>query len=87
MAVMDAANLARCRAQYMREQSTSAGLTKADLAAAVAAADSWADTNAAAYNTALPTAFRTTATAAEKAMLLTYVIMRRSGRLHAEEDG
>lgn len=87
MAAMDATNLGRCRAQYMREQSTSGGLTKADLAAAVAAADSWADSNSAAYNTALPAPFRTTATTAEKTMLLCYVIMRRSGRLHAEEDG
>lgn len=87
MAVMDATNQARCRAQYMREQATSSGLTKADLAAAITAADAWADSNANAYNSALPVPFRTTANGAEKAMLLTYVIMRRANRLHAEEDG
>lgn len=87
MAVMNATERARCRNQYMREQATSSGITKTDLAAALAAADQWADDNAAAYNAALPTPFRTAATAAEKAMLLCYVIMRRSGRLHADEDG
>lgn len=87
MAVMNATERARCRAQYMREQTTSAGISKVDLAAALAAADQWAEDNAAAYNTALPVPFRTSATAAEKALLLCYVIMRRSGRLHAEEDG
>lgn len=89
MAVMDAPNLARTVAQYMREQVAiiAPSLTKVDLRAAVAAADLWADSNANAYNSALPAPFRTTASAAEKAMLLAYVVMRRAGRLHAEEDG
>lgn len=87
MTLLDATGRARCRAQYMREQPTSGGLTKADLAAAIAAADQWCEDNQASYNTALPTPFRTAATTAEKAMLLCYVIMRRQGRLRAEEDG
>jgi 3-methyladenine DNA glycosylase AlkC len=86
---MNATELARTVAQYMREQVAiiAPSLTKPDLRAAVAAADQWASDNANAYNSALPTPFRTTASAAEKAMLLAYVIMRRAGRLHAEEDG
>lgn len=89
MALMDATNLARTVAQYMREQVAiiAPSLTKPDLRAAVAAADSWADTNANAFNSALPVPFRTTASSAEKGMLLAYVVMRRAGRLHAEEDG
>jgi hypothetical protein len=54
-----------------------AGLSKADIRAAVDAADSWADTNAASYNLALPLAARTNLTAKQKAMLLEYVIRRR----------
>lgn len=55
--------------------------TKTDLAAAVTAADGWADTNATSYNTALPLPFRTTATAAQKSILLAYVAMKRTGVL------
>lgn len=55
--------------------------TKPDLAAAVAAADAWADTNAASYNAALPAAFRTTATAQQKSLLLALVAMKRTGAL------
>lgn len=51
--------------------------TKDDLRAAAQAADAWADANAASYNAALPAAFRTTATAAEKAALLMAVTARR----------
>lgn len=50
---------------------------KADLKAAVTAADAWADSNAAAYNAALPVAARTTLTTRQKARLLEAVIRRR----------
>lgn len=53
------------------------GCTKADLQAAVNAADDWADTNAASYNSALPAAFRTNATVAQKAFLLAMVALAR----------
>lgn len=59
------------------ERTVFAGLTKADLRAAVNAADSWADTNASAYNAALPVAARTNLTAKQKARLLMYVVRRR----------
>jgi hypothetical protein len=89
VAVMNAQDLARTVAQYMREQVAiiTPSLTKVDLRAAVAAADQWASDNANGYNSALPVPFRTTASAVEKAMLLAYVVMRRAGRLRAEEDG
>lgn len=55
--------------------------TKTDLAAAVTAADAWADSNAAAYNAALPQPFRGTATPGQKALLLAFVAMKRTGVL------
>lgn len=56
-----------------------AGITKTDLQAAVNAADDWADTNAASYNSALPATFRTNATASQKALLLAVVVLARYG--------
>ena len=53
---------------------------KTDLRAAIDAADVWADANAAAYNSALPAAFRTAATPRQKAAVLQYVIEKRFDR-------
>jgi hypothetical protein len=50
---------------------------KADLAAAVAATDTWIDANAAAFNAALPAAFRTNATQTQKTMLFCLVALAR----------
>ena len=89
MAVLDATARARILAQAMRDQPAGqpwAGLTKADLAAAIGATDDWIDSNAAAFNSALPLPARTALTAAQKTYLFCYVAMRRGGRLHAEED-
>jgi len=49
----------------------------ADLVAAVQAADAWCSANAASFNAALPAPFSTTATAAQKAALLAFVVTRR----------
>ena len=54
--------------------------TRAELIAAIDAADAWADSNAASFNAALPLPFRSTASASWKALLLSYVAMRRSGK-------
>jgi hypothetical protein len=54
-----------------------AGVTKADLQAAVNAADAWCDANAAAYNTALPQPARGALSAKQKNYLLEYVLRRR----------
>jgi len=62
---------------WSTQLETVAGITKSDLQAAVNAADDWADSNAASYNSALPTAFRTNATAAQKALLLAIVVLAR----------
>lgn len=67
-------------ADLMRDFSARAepcGVTKADLRAAIDAADDWADANAGSYNTALPLPTRTALNARAKAFILTYVIDRR----------
>lgn len=88
MAVLDATNRLRLGNEWMRRQTeTLAGVTKADLRAAVDATDTWIDSNQSSYNTALPVAFRTNATLAQKTLLFCYVAMRRAGILRAEEDG
>jgi hypothetical protein len=53
---------------------------KADVRAAVDAADAWCAANAASFNSALPAAFRTTSTAEQKAALLASVALRRYGK-------
>lgn len=52
-------------------------LSKPDLDAAIAAADTWVDSNAAAYNAALPLAARNGLSPAQKSELLLYVIRKR----------
>lgn len=67
-------------AETMRQMSDAretTGLSKADLRAAVDAADAWADANAASYNSALPQPARGALTAAQKARLLWFVMRRR----------
>ena len=85
---LDATARARTLAQFMRNTVLSmAGITKADLAAAVNATDQWLDDNQASYNAALPQPFRGAASLALKTALLCAVAMRRAGLLRAEEDG
>lgn len=60
--------------------------TKAELAAAVDATDAWIDANAAAFNAALPVAFRTNATAAQKTYLFCLVALKRAGEPIPRED-
>jgi len=63
------------------ELGATATMDHATIKAAADAADQWADDNAASFNSALPVAFRTTATTAQKTLLLSYVILRRAGIL------
>jgi hypothetical protein len=80
MAVLSDTDRAALWAEFMRDQSASRtpmGLTKADLRAAVDAADAWADSNAASFNTALPQPARNALTAKQKALLLMVVLRRR----------
>jgi hypothetical protein len=82
MAVLPTAardGLARRIQRWWSDQREPCNFTKAQLAAAVGAADDWADANATAFNTALPAAFRNNATATQKSLLLMYIIARRAG--------
>lgn len=86
MAVLGALSRRQVWAHLMRTVSGLGGFTKAELQSAVDAADSWVDTNAAEYNTALPQPFRANATPAQKAVLIAYVCFRRAGLLTVEGD-
>jgi hypothetical protein len=80
LAVLSNAERTALWAQLMRDLSDAretCGLTKPQLQAAVDAADSWADSNAASFNTALPVAARNNLTTGQKARLLAAVILRR----------
>ena len=77
---MDETNRAAVQRHLLRMMSFGS-LTKANVRAALDACDDWADANAAEYNTALPQPFRGAASAADKALLLAYVCMRRAGVL------
>lgn len=88
MADLTATDRDRVKRYFMR-QADAVGVTafvKADLTAAIIATDDWIDDNAAAFNTALPLPFRTSATAAQKTLLFCWVAMRRSGLLKVDED-
>jgi len=52
-------------------------LSKPDLQAAVNAIDAWADSNQAAFNTAIPLPARTALTTKQKLQILYYVLSRR----------
>lgn len=54
-----------------------AGVLKADIRAAINAADQWAEDNKVSYNSALPLPARTALTASQKAAILMYIIKRR----------
>lgn len=89
MAVLPDLDRERVWRWLLRNLTGSCDFTKTELRAAVNAADDWADANATAYNLALPAAFRTKASAAQKALLLAAVVMRRhgGGLLKVSEDG
>lgn len=81
MAVLSTANRQHIWRGLMRFWSnrleTMPGMLKTDIQAAVNAADDWVDLNASSYNLALPVAFRTNATNAQKAFLLAIVVLAR----------
>ena len=84
MAVLPDADRFEIWAQFMRDLSVAgsplAGITKTDLRDAANAADDWVNANAASYNSALPVAFRTNASLAQKVQLLMAVISWRFKR-------
>lgn len=87
MTVLPALDRDRIRRYFMRWNTENCAFTKADLQAAVNATDDWIDQNAAAFNTALPTAFKNNASAQQKTDLFCFVAQRRANKLKVEEDG
>lgn len=79
MAVLSEGERALIHKAFMAKGHTAPSLLKADVRAAVNAADDWIDTNAAGFNTALPQPFRGAATTAQKAIILAYCALRRAG--------
>lgn len=79
MAVLSDPDRATVAAEGMRDKRLGplVGLLKADWRAAVDAADTWANSNAASFNTALPVAARNNLTAGQKALLLMFVVSKR----------
>lgn len=80
MAVMSDTDRQEAWAEYMRQVSNdleTLGVSKAELRAALDAADQWASDNAASFNTALPQPARSVLTASQKARLLTFVVTKR----------
>ena len=55
------------------------GVTKADVQAVVDAADSWQDTNAAAFNAALPEPGKSALNLTQKTIIFCYVALKRAG--------
>ena len=77
MAVMTDPQRFAVWAEYMREELAGVGITKADLRAAINAADLWISDNSASFNTALPQPARGALTAPQKARLLSAVVLKR----------
>ncbi len=88
MAPLDETARFRVWAQAMREAElgTLAGLTKADLRAAVDALDTWIEDNQAAINLAIPQPARGALTLVQKTLIFCWVAMRRAGKHRAQED-
>lgn len=72
-----AALSALMQSDWSNDRESFAGISKADLRAAINAVDAWVDSNASAYNTAIPQPVRAALTAKQKARLLIYVVKRR----------
>lgn len=86
MAVLADEDRRRVWGHLMRTGLGSTALVKADIRAAVDATDTWIEANQAAFNTALPQPFRSSATLTQKTLLFCFVAMRRAGVLHTAED-
>lgn len=69
------------RQYFARVNTDPCAFVKADLAAAIAATDTWITNNQASYVAALPAAFAAGSDAAQKSLLFVYVLMKREGLL------
>ncbi len=64
-------------AELMRLKESYAGMSKADLRAAVNATDDWIDANQGSFNSALPLPARTSLTARQKTLVFMAVAARK----------
>ena len=80
MAVLDEASRVEVWAELMRKYSSdgeSIGINKPDLRTAVDALDTFMNTNAATINNALPQPAKSALTVQQKALMLSYVVLKR----------
>jgi len=80
MALLSGSERVAAWRRYMELGGAPGDCLKAQIRAVIDAADSWADSNSASYNAALPLPFRNSASPAEKALVLAIVIGARAGR-------
>lgn len=86
MATLSEADRLKVWAHSMRGPEGIGCVLKTQLKSAVDAVDNWVESNAASYNTALPSPFQTAATTTQKYLLLMYVLMRRMNHLTVEGE-
>jgi len=82
MAILSEVNRKDAHTELMRHQSENRkalAVTKADLKAAIDAADQWIEDNKASFNAAIPQPAKSTLTAQQKALLLQFVAAKRFG--------
>ena len=80
MAILDEASRVAVWAELMRKYSSDGnniGITKQDLRAAVDALDDFMDDNAGTINNALPEPAKGSLTPAQKALMLSFVVLKR----------
>lgn len=84
---LTAQDLDRVCAQFQRLNRAGTGtVSKAALRQAVADTDAWVEANQAAFNTALNAEARAGLSTTQKSVLFAYVLARRVGLFHADED-
>lgn len=77
MATLDTTTRQAIRDYLMRRFGY--GIAKDDLRAAIDATDAWIDSNAGAFNSALPAAAQSGLNATEKTVLFCFVALKRAG--------
>ena len=80
MAVLSGSDRKSAWANFMQQASNEhlpVPITKAELRAAVDAADQWVSDNQASFNSALPLPARSNLTASQKALILSFILQKR----------
>jgi len=77
MAILTNAERVAIWVEFNQDTGGSISVVKADLRAALDAADAWVDANAASFNAAIPQPARAELTTRQKARLLLLVVQRR----------